>query len=139
MSRAMVAGVAGATTAAVTQFLAAMISGGGHAWVEPFFFSAAMWVMFPLIFIRVQQHRAGSDKLAALDWLVLVLAILLDALLVVATVRRDEPLLPMFGTGTELFVRVFLMDPFLVALWIALWLSWQIAALFLCIRGLRGR
>jgi hypothetical protein len=139
MSRAVVAGIAGVITAAAAQFLAAMISGGGHAWVEPFFFSAAMWVMFPLMFIRVQQHRAGSDKLAPLDWLVMLLAIALDILLVMTTIERDEPLLPMFGTGTERFVRVLRTDPVLPALWIALWLSWQIAALVLCIRARGGR
>ena len=139
MSRAVVAGVAGVITAGAAQFLAAVISGAGHAWGEPFFFSAAMWVMFPLMFIRVQQHRAGSDELAPLDWLVMLLAIALDVLLVIATIEREEPLLPMFGTGTERFVQVFLMDPVLLALWIALWLSWQIAALFLCIRGRGGR
>ena len=104
MSREVVAGVAGVITAAVAQFLAAMISGAGHAWVEPFFFSPAMWVMFPLMFIRVQQHRAGSHGLPALDWLVLLLAIVLDVLLVMTTIEREEPLLPMFGTGTERFV-----------------------------------
>src|ERR1044072_8335458 len=120
MSRAEVAAIAGVITAVATQFLAVMISGGGHAWVEPFFFSVAMWVMFPLMFIRVEQHRTGSDMLPALDWLVLLLAIVLDALLVSATIERDEPWLPMFGTGTERFVQVFRMDPVLPALWIAL-------------------
>jgi len=139
MSREVVAVVAGVITAVVAQFLAFMISGAGHAWVEPFFFSPAMWVTFPLMFIRVQQHRAGSDELALLDWLVMLLAIALDLLLVITTIETEDPLLPMFGTGTERFVQVFLMEPVLVALWIALWLSWQIAALFLCIRGRGGR
>lgn len=135
MSRTEAAGIAGLITAAAAHFLAAMISGAGHAWVEPFFFSAAMWVAFPLILIRLQLYRAGSDRLALLDWPVLILAILLDIWLVAATTAGD----PMFGTGTEHFVRVFWMDPPLVSLWIALWLSWQIAALYLCLRRLGRR
>jgi len=133
MSRAVVAGVAGAITAAVAQFLAAMISGGGHAWTEPFSFSAAMWIMFPPMFIRVQQHRSGSRRLVWLDWFALFVAVLLDGLLVVAT-RGDG----LSGTGTELFLRVLWMDPVLVVLWIAIWLSWQIIALYLCLAGLSG-
>jgi hypothetical protein len=115
--------------AAVAQFLSVLLSGAGHGWVEPFFFSPAMWITLPLMAIRLSRRAAGSDSLDwVVDGLVLIWGLILDVLLVIATAS---------GTGTEIFLKVATMGLPLVALWMALWLSWQIAALFLLFSRVR--
>ena len=121
MSRPIAAAVTGIMFAAIAQFLSILLGGAGHGWVEPFFFSAAMWITLPLMAIRLSRRAAGSDS--PVEWLVLLSGLLLDMLLVISTV---------FVTGTEYLLKVMAMGGLpLVALWVALWLSWQIAALFL--------
>lgn len=110
MFGAVVAGTAGLLMAAAAHFLGLMVSGGGHAWTEPFFFSVAMWLAFPWMFIRIHEHRAGSDEFAWLDWLVLFCGLLLDAWLVVATVGSSDTT-QLSGTGTERFLQLVEMDP----------------------------
>jgi len=133
MARTVWAGVAGIGLAAAAHFLALMLGGGGHAWTEPFLFSFALWVMFPLVLVRVRLVLTGSEGLAWLDSLVLCAGLLLEVLLVASTGGAESR---MSGTGTELFMRVLSMEPALVLLWILLWLSWQVAALYLCLAGL---
>ena len=119
MSRTMKAATVGIILAAIAHFVAAMVSGAGHAWTEPFLFSVVMWITLPLAAIRLSQHWTGSDRLRWLDWLLLLTGILLDALLAMATSGSGE---------AEYFFKV---DLPVVGLWIAFWLSWQFAALFL--------
>jgi hypothetical protein len=131
MSRPRAAAVTGIMFAAVAQFLSFGLGGAGHGWVEPFFFGAAMWITLPVMAIRLSRRAAGSDNLDwVVDGLVFLSGLLLDGLLVISTV---------FGTGTEYFLKVVAYAGPLVALWIALWLSWQIAALFLLSSGLRRK
>lgn len=119
MSRTMKAAAVGLILAAIAHFVAAMVSGAGHGWTEPFLFSAVMWITLPLVAIRWSQHWAGSDRLRWLDWILLLTGILLNVLLATATSGNDQP---------EYFYQA---DLPILALWIAFWLSWQLAALLL--------
>jgi hypothetical protein len=131
--RRIAAALAGVVLAAAAQFIALLLSGAGHAWVEPFFFSALLWPALPLMAIRLQGRAAGSNPMV--DGTALLFGLILDALLVMATVDGMGGAFPMFGTGTERFLKVAAAALPLVLLWIALWLSWQGAALLLCLRG----
>ena len=119
MSRAWKAGLAGVAAAVVAQFVALLLTGAGHGWIPPFWFSLWLWPLLPLTLIRLGQRRSH-----ALDTGLIMLALALDAALVVATI--DE--------GTEYFRPVITMGWPVVAVWLALWLSWQVGALILRFR-----
>lgn len=122
--------LAGIGAAAFAQLLSFGIGGAGHGWIAPFFFSPIMWFTLPLMAARLVQRGAGSDKLPFVDGLMLLSALALDAALIGAT--RKE----MFDIGPEQTNIVLSLQWPLISIWLVLWLSWQIAALFLlCTRA----
>ena len=129
--KALIPVIVGVIAAAAGQFVSLLLASAGHGWVEPYFFSPAMWVTLPLMAFRLAQYRSGSNKLASLDRWVLLLALVLDGLLAIATIRGGGPYLPMFGTGLDRLAEVAVAAAPFFILWIVVWLSWQVAAVFL--------
>lgn len=117
----------GALLAAAAQILALMLSGAGHGRTAPLFFSRIMWIMLPLMAVRLKL-KGERPWLFWLDLLTLLIGVLLDALLVTMTVENDEPLFQRLGSETETHGKVDWLGVPFVLLWIALWLSWQIGA-----------
>ena len=119
----VVTGLAGILVAALAQFIALLLAGAGHGWNQPFWFSAALWPLLPLVLIRVKRDAASVDRFT-LNLGLLALALVLDVALIIRTVEE----------GTEYFMGMVATGPLLVALWLLLWLSWQVGALFLLFR-----
>jgi len=119
------AACAGIGAAAAAQIVSIAVAGGGHGWVEPFFFGPAMWLTLPLMAVRVSQHSAGSVRFPAIEPLVLLVGLGLDTALCVATNRS------IIDTGRDEFLMAMSLEWPIVVPWLALWLSWQLAALFL--------
>jgi len=78
MSSALKAGLAGVAAAAVAQFVALLLTGAGHGWIRPFWFSLWLWPLLPLTLVRLGQRR----RQLALDAGLLLLAVVLDVALV---------------------------------------------------------
>jgi hypothetical protein len=67
MFRPIAAAITGIMFAAVAQFLAFGLSGAGHGWTEPFFFSAAMWITLPVMAIRLSRRTTPDWSPATLS------------------------------------------------------------------------
>ncbi len=104
--RAVVIGLA---LAAFTQFFALAVTGGGHGWTTPFWFSPALFVLNPVAFVRA----AGDRKPGAIDIMLVALAGALDVALFAKTQQE----------GVEYFWRVSPLN----WVWLALWALWQLA------------
>lgn len=117
----------GLMLATLGQALAFMMLGAGHGWVTPFYFSPALFLVYPLAFIRMQAPERLPSRL--IDLLLVVIAIALDVWLVEQT--RNE--------GVEYYRRVMAAMPLFPMLWILVWLGWQWIALSVLIRGFLPR
>ena len=104
--------VIGLSLAAFTQFFALAITGGGHGWTTPFWFSPVLFVLNPVAFVRV----VGEQKKAlGIDIVLVVIGVALDAGLYVQTVAE----------GVQYFRGATLLN----GVWLALWSAWQVAVL----------
>jgi hypothetical protein len=96
------------------------IGGGGHGWVAPFFVSIPLLALYPLAFIAAFS-RPRSTRLV---WALLLAALLLNLFLLALTVLHE----PGYFAASVRFAA----GP--VALWIALWLAWQVLAVMTLLR-----
>jgi hypothetical protein len=110
----------GLLIAFVGTFLGFGLAGAGHGWVTAFWVSVVLWVGYPVALVRA--YRGGPPRV---DWLI-SLTFVSDAALLLLT--RHE--------GVQYFWRVIDEDGWwLVGLWIAIWLGWQVVALVNLIRA----
>ena len=110
----------GLAVAAVGQMLAMMVAGAGHGWGTPFFFSPVLFLLYPVVLIRLLAPETLPWRV--IDLLLIAAAIALDLRLVQATEAE----------GLEYFHSAMAMPP-LPHLWIAVWLGWQGLALWLLV------
>ncbi|MEA3016904.1 MAG: hypothetical protein QOI38_1626 [Sphingomonadales bacterium] len=113
--------VAGLVVAALAQMLGLLIGGAGHGWGQPFLFSPALFVAYPVVFLRLR----APGTLAWTDVALLAAAGGLDMLLVRATQAE----------GTRYFDAVMAMPP-IPHLWLALWLLWQALTVKILVSGI---
>ena len=121
--RAVAAVGAGLALAFVTTFLGLMLSGAGHGWTSPFFFSMPLVVLYPAAFLLATGRCAFTRP----SGVALVgLGLLLDLALAVMTVGESE-----------YFFRMMEQDgaPEVASAWVLLWLVWQAAAFVAAVRG----
>ncbi|HEX5182038.1 MAG TPA: hypothetical protein VFW19_02680 [Allosphingosinicella sp.] len=96
----------------VAQFIAFGIGGAGHGWIAPFYFSIPLFFLYPLVFIRAFSNTGKRE----IDAAILVIAAVLDTLLLRnALYSESEYVIRMWGDAGGV-----------VALWLALWVGWQI-------------
>lgn len=113
--------VAGLVLAAFAQMLGLLITGAGHGWAQPFRFSPALFLAYPIVFVRLR----APGTLSWMDVALLGAAGVLDMLLVHQT--RIE--------GTEYFRRVMALPP-IPHLWLLLWLLWQALTVKILVSGI---
>lgn len=123
MGRAITIGL---LVALLAQYLAFMMMGAGHGWLQPFSFSPALFIVYPIALIRLMAPDELPSRV--LDLLLLVAALVLDVMLVKAT--QSE--------GVEYFRRLMALPP-LPHLWVLIWLLWQALAFKLVVSGLLPR
>lgn len=98
------------------------VTGLGHGWVAPFYCSLGLPLVYPAVLLR---RRAPAPQWIAPDAAIVVLAIAADVWLVLDSIRRaDGPRWP----GELLLPGVDASVMPLFALWLILWLYWQIVA-----------
>lgn len=110
----------GLMVAAFAQYLALTMTGAGHGWIAPFFYSPALFVAYPLVLVRIFGRGAGAPRRRrlAIDLLLVTAAVLLDVLLVRSTLAEER----------QYFEAVMALPPF-PHLWLLLWTAWQALAL----------
>ncbi|HYG28700.1 MAG TPA: hypothetical protein VD887_00640 [Allosphingosinicella sp.] len=113
--------VVGLAVAALAQLLALLVTGAGHGWGQPLRFSPALFVVYPIVFVRLRS----PGTLAWADVALLAGAGLLDLLLVRQTGIE----------GSEYFHSVMAMPP-IPHLWLLLWLLWQALAVKILVSGI---
>jgi hypothetical protein len=122
---------AGLVVAGFAQCLALLMTGAGHGWITPFFYSPALFVAYPIVLVRIFGKDSGAPRRRwlAVDLLLVAAAVLLDFLLVRTTL--DE--------GIQYVERVMAVPP-LPHLWVLLWVAWQALAVgLLAARALEPR
>jgi len=113
--------VVGLAVAALAQLLALLVTGAGHGWGQPLRFSPALFVAYPIVFVRLRS----PGTLAWTDVALLAGAGALDLLLVRQTGIE----------GSEYFHSVMAMPP-IPHLWLLLWLLWQALAVKILVSGI---
>jgi hypothetical protein len=91
--------------------LAFSFAGGGHGWLSSFWLSLFSLAVIPLVALAVVWRRFVPQLVAVL------VAVAFDVGLVLATQREEM----------KYMERSFSAAPIVVVLWIALWISWQVA------------
>jgi hypothetical protein len=100
--------------------------GAGHGWGKPFYFTPALFILYPIVLIRLIAPRELPSLV--LDVSLLAAALVLDLLLVRAT--QSE--------GVEYFWRLMAAPPF-PHLWLLIWFLWQMLAVKLVVSGFLAR
>ena len=93
--------------------IAFCMSAGGDGWDDPFFCSLPLVFIYPLSLFRLLSLRPGSKNTGLL---------LLAAGVVLSLVLLHD----IGGDDKEGFNRVWRFVPIYGAIWIALWLGWQL-------------
>ena len=119
-------GALGLATALLTQFIGLGMTGAGHGWIAPFYFSMPLFLLYPAALIRAFRSGRGG---MAIDLALLAVALALDLLL----------LRNIFGEENRYFHTLWGRFPGFVLLWIALWAGWQALALIALLRNSRFR
>jgi len=114
--RIAIAGAAGLLLWLAAQALAFGLAGAGHGWVDPFFFTLPLVVLYPAALIR---WRGPSRGRGGIDLLLLLTGLALDFLLVGRSLGEEGAYL----------LRIWQFEPAAVAIWIILWAGWQAALL----------
>ena len=107
-ARTFAAVTIGLALAVFTQFIALLMTGAGHGWITPFWFSPLLFVLNPIAFTRVVGGPKGAP---VIDIILIVIGVALDIALYTRTV----------GEGVEYFWRV---APF-NWVWLVFWSLWQ--------------
>jgi hypothetical protein len=117
--RTLLFGTLGLLFWAATQFLALGIGAAGYGWMEPFWLSMALLVLYPLAFVRAFCVTEPWSTIVA--GMLLVIAVTLDALMLGG----------LFLHG-DIFSKQWNMYPderWVPLLWFALWAGWQLLLL----------
>lgn len=112
--------IAGLAVAATTLFLGMAMTGAGHGWITPFWFSLFGLVLYPATFSRLARYAATSFEA---NMGLCLFAVFLDYQLYDFT--RSEG------------VRYFHLVGGMAYLWLVLWSLWQIAVVVTALK--RGR
>ena len=88
--------VVGLTLAAITQFIALLLTGAGHGWTAPLRYSLILFLAYPFALVR-RADRIGTSILP--DVVALGFGIGASLLLIVDT-RTDEPELSGSSSGS---------------------------------------
>lgn len=107
----------GLLLALATLFVSFMMTGGGHGWITPLWFSLAGLVLCPAAFLRFAEFDVTRQST---NIALIITAIVLDALLVKLTL--DEGLIYFHRVGGMAYI------------WIALWSLWQVLAVMTALR-----
>lgn len=102
----------GVTVGILCAFVGLVVAGAGHGWCSAFPFGFLSLALSPIAFYRLAKARSASKKTS---FKILVLAAILDMLLIWSTLSE----------GFNYFNKV--LD--FAIIWLALWMSWQLAAL----------
>lgn len=113
--RAAIFGVLGLLAWFATQAVALGLSGGGHGWTGPFFFSMPLIILYPLTFILAFSSKARSPNVEVSLW---AAAIVLNLLL----------LANIFSSEHDYFIRMwrFSDGSLFISIWLGLWAGWQV-------------
>ncbi|MDB5675618.1 MAG: hypothetical protein JWM65_2600 [Sphingomonas bacterium] len=109
-ARTFAAVTIGLALAMFTQFIALLMTGAGHGWITPFWFSPLLFVLNPIAFTRVVGGRKGAP---GIEIVLIVVGVALDVALYSRTMAE----------GVEYFWRVIPFN----WVWLALWSGWQLA------------
>ena len=105
---------AGLVIAAIAEFLGLMLSGAGHGWTQPIFYSLLLFAAWPLALLRIPRPEGTS---AAFDLFMLVLGVGATVLLFVQSAGESEYI-------RRLIALEDLAVPVMVA-WLLVWFGWQ--------------
>lgn len=114
--RTILSAVLGLLPWLLAQGIAFGMTGGGHGWVAPFFFSIPLAILYPIAFLRFFGGRPPALKL---DVGLLLVAVTLDTLLLADLLLQEG----------EYFLRVWNVAAEFVGSWLVLWTGWQILLL----------
>lgn len=111
--------------AVVAQFLALGLTGAGHGWVAPFFYSPLLFVAYPIVLARLIQP---SRRMIWIEIMLLAAAVAADTYLAANAL----------GSEASYVNRVMAAAPAFLVLWLCLWSAWQPLLIWLLLRGLRS-
>ncbi|MGH6616316.1 hypothetical protein [Sphingomonas sp.] len=110
--KAIFAGAIGLLIGLFSLYVALVMTGAGHGWITPFFFSLACPVLFPLVAVRLARADRGRFDMSVA---IIILAVVLDLILLNATTREGVGYMHRVGG--------------IAILWLSLWALWQVVAL----------
>ena len=104
---------AGLAIAAIAEFLGLMLSGAGHGWTQPTFYSLLLFAAWPLALLRIPRPEGTS---ATFDLFMLILGVVATLLLFVQT-----------SSDSEYFWRMMREDGAVTVMivWLLFWFGWQ--------------
>ena len=109
--------------AIVTTVLGLMLSGAGHGWTSPFFFSMPLVFLYPVaLFLAIRRSALARRAGVAL----VALGLILDLCLAWMTAGESEYFFRMMDQEGA---------PEVASAWVVLWLGWQAAASVAPVRG----
>lgn len=108
--------VAGLVAWLVAQGLSFWFGRGGEGWIAPFALSMPLVVLYPVVLVRAV---AASPRSARLEWVLVVVAALLDLFLALLLTGEDAAKL----------VDVWRKAAAPVLVWFVLWTTWQVLVL----------
>jgi hypothetical protein len=117
IKKSAVPAVIGLAFAVTTTLIGMAMTGAGHGWITPFFFSFAGFALFPIAFARfvfATETRMGTNIA------LIAVAVILDVWLLVNTLEE----------GLRYFHKVGVF----AYVWLALWSIWQIAFVLTAVR-----
>jgi hypothetical protein len=110
--KAIFAGAIGLLIGLFSLYVALVMTGAGHGWITPFFFSLACPVLFPLVAVRLARADCGG---VGMSIVIIMMAVVLDLILLNATTREGVGYMHRVGG--------------IAILWLSLWALWQVVAL----------
>lgn len=110
--KAILGGAIGVLVGLFSLYVALAMTGAGHGWVTPFFFSLACPILFPLAAVRLARADRGGVGMSVA---IVILAVVLDLLLLNATISEGVGYMHRVGG--------------IAWLWLSLWALWQVVAL----------
>ena len=105
----------------LTQLMAFGLAQAGDGWLAPFYLTLPLFILYPLASIPC---FASFRRTAKVEWLALFVAVALDLFLLQNVLRQER----------DYFLRVWRLGPAVVAIWLALWLGWQLLAIVALVR-----
>jgi hypothetical protein len=103
-----------------TQFVSMIVGGSGHGWTTPFLATVPLLIIYPLTMIRAFSLHA---KNVSVGIALVVLAIILDFFVLLWSFEE-----------AAYFRKIWQIGKIEVVSWIALWVGWQLLAIYSLIR-----